>query len=88
MCWEVRSGEGAVIGQGQERRPLVTPGFIILGAKMTTNMTYDLARTFGPRLFSPTCTEMKPKLNLKEKSWPCSSVPPRAGCVLRGVASY
>lgn len=29
------------------------------------------------------CTEMKPKLNRKEKSWHCPGVPPRPGSVLR-----
>lgn len=47
-------------------------------------MLYDLADNFGSWWFSHMCIEMKPKLNLKEKSSHCPGIPPRPGSVLRG----
>lgn len=47
-------------------------------------MLYDLADNFGSWWFSHMCIEMKPKLNLKEKSSHCPGIPLRPGSVLRG----
>lgn len=75
MCvlGESELGSGEVLVKVRGKRHLVIFGFTTWwggGAKIAEDMPYDLAGNGGTWLFSHTCIEMKPKLNLKKQSWP------------------